>query len=618
MCGIAGGVIGSVDPRGPVAGALLDSIRWRGRDEEGVWTDGRHALLVHSRLSIIDLGGGHQPMLDASGALVIVFNGEIYNHLELRSRYQRLGAVFRTGSDTEVLLEGFRLKGEAVLHDLVGMFAFAIWNTEDKELFLARDRLGTKPLHWFQHGDNFWFASTLLAFQGLPGWSGRISANCMRFYGALGSFPLDRTIYADGRTLPPGCCARISPGTGLRVSRYWHPDFSRKVEGSLDETLEEYRQILAEAVRIRLRADVPIALTFSGGVDSGSIAAVAARELGVRLRCFTVDHHSEDEPSSDHALARAVADDLGLDWEFIEFDYRRRLLPELDEVLKVLDQPCSQLAIVYSAALYRTIKPHASVVLSGNGADELFLGYEGNETLRGKDEEGRPRPPGWRERLRQFIRGQARAVPDLADYQCAYVAASLVDEPGDVAPEELLQQVGDDIRAAGIVNHCDLYSFMALRYFACDGNLRLPDVAGMLAQVEVRSPFLDHRMVEFAARLPSHLKVGDAADPSRNKLLPKVLYERLVPRERVWLRKSGMGSNIHFGPRFAHDPAYLTSLREALRSLEAAGLDAAPFVAAHESFIKDVAAGVRYPATAGVLMSGFTLGRWLLQHRPKC
>jgi asparagine synthase (glutamine-hydrolysing) len=611
MCGIAGGLLVNVAPCSRISDTLLDSIRWRGRDGEGRWTDGQRILLVHSRLSIIDHTGGGQPMRDGSGDLVIVFNGEIYNHVELRKRYEALGVIFRTGSDTEVLLAGFRLFGESVLNDLIGMFAFAIWDTRNESLFLARDRIGKKPLYWYRHGQDFWFSSTLLSFRDLPGWTDRVSSNCIRFYGAVGSFPLDRSVYLDGRALPPGCSAWVSVGSEPRVKRYWHMDFSRKAATSLEQAMDEYQDLLGDSIRIRLRADVPVGLTFSGGVDSGSIAAVAAQQLGVSLRCFTVDHHTDAEPSSDYSLARSVAADLGLDWEFVQFDYRSRLLPELDEILRLVDQPCSQLAIVYSASLYRAIKPHASVVLSGNGADELFLGYEGNETLRGMDEATRSSPAGWRSRIRQLIRRDHVRSQDLADYQCAYVAASLAKEPGDVDPEELLEQLAEDIRAAGIVHHCDLYSFMSLRYFACDGNLRLPDIAGMLAQVEVRSPFLDHRMVEFAARLPSSLKVGDVKDASRNKLLPKVFYERLVPAERVWLRKSGMGSNIHFGNRFADDPAYLSSFSEALQSIEAAGLRSSAFAAAHEAFVRDVEAGIQYPASAGTMMSGFMLGRWL-------
>lgn len=280
MCGIAGYVGAQTGDNSLLDDRMATAIRFRGRDAEGNWGEPGFVQLFHSRLKIVDPVSGAQPMQDDANRFVIVFNGEIYNYSQLRANYEKLGARFRTRSDTEILLAGYRLKGSDMLKELVGMFAFAIWDRERRTLFLARDHLGKKPLYWYAHADTFFFASTLDAFVNAPGWDGELSRTCLDFYSAVGSFPRGFTAFKRGRELPPGCYAIVRSGKPPVVDRYWQVKFGNERKQDLATAQEEYEAILTNAIKIRLPIDMPAALTFSGGVDSGTIAAIAARKLG--------------------------------------------------------------------------------------------------------------------------------------------------------------------------------------------------------------------------------------------------------------------------------------------------------------------------------------------------
>jgi asparagine synthase (glutamine-hydrolysing) len=616
MCGIAGyvGTDTRALPEGVFA-SMHEAIRWRGLDDSGQWRDGKNVVLLHSRLSIIDLASGDQPMQDISGRLAIILNGEIYNYVELRAEYEKQGARFRTQSDTEVILEGYKLKGPAVVRDLLGMFAFAIWNKDLKEMFLARDPVGKKPLYWFQFNESFFFSSTLDAFSTIPGWSGKLSRINLDFYSSVGSFPPGLTAFMQGRSLPPGCHATVRAGKAPVIERYWRLDFGTKSNASLNGAIEEYEAILTDAVRIRLRADVPVALTFSGGVDSGTIAAIATRRLGTRLKCFTIDYHTDDDPSDETIIARRMAGHLGLDWQFIPFDYRTELIPALETALEVVDQPCNHIAISYSQRLYEAVRPHAKVVLSGNGADELFLGYDGNEELRARDLANQIGMLGrLRRKLKRMMRSNMR-TRELAAYQCEYVRANLGTYTGEPAPDEIVASLRSEIEAAGMTSHVDLYTFMSLAFYTCDANFRLPDIAGLRAQVEVRSPFLDHRMIEFAARLPAEFKIGSPTDARQNKFLPKEYYRRHAPEDVALARKKGMGWNLRYDDGFVMDPGLTSAYEDSLQAIAAVGLNEERYRAAWNDFISSKKAGIRYPASAGVMIAGFMLGRWIVRRQ---
>lgn len=623
MCGIAGYISGSSIASVPETArqTLRDAILFRGRDASGEWSDGRNAHLFHTRLSIIDLNTGDQPMWDSSGRFVIVYNGEIYNYRELRESYRRAGARFRTESDTEVILEGFRLKGQSVCADLNGMFAFAIWDTQEKRLFLARDRLGKKPLFWSVLNGTFCFASTLDAFENVPGWRSSVNVGATFFYDLTGTWPRGGTIYDQAWSLPPACHAIVQLDRDLEpvVARYWQIDFRGKSRRRLPELLEEYEALLSDSIAIRLRSDVPVALTFSGGVDSGTIAAIAAQRLGTALACYTVDYHTDSDPSEETAIAEAVARHLGLSWNYVHFDYHADLLKEFAESYRVYDQPCQQMALTYSSRLYKAIKPYATVVLSGNGADELFTGYIGDEKVRLK---------GWGVEATRWLRPMASRLPRLPAFlrmslPDAYAEGLIARARSAGADREATELFASAARALAAEAHecgaesaLDLKMLVALGYSGADSNFRIPDISGLAAQVEVRSPFLDYRLVEYSAQLPHRYKVGNAFSAGKNKYLPKRYYERYVPSDIVWSRKKGMGWNLRWDRSIANDASFTPTFERAWGAMDRLGMATGHFRAAWKGYVEDVRQGVEFSRHAGVMMNGLMLGSWLSQ-RPR-
>jgi asparagine synthase (glutamine-hydrolysing) len=616
MCGIAGLVGPKLDGVVPEAsGSLCDAILFRGRDEQGEWTDGRNAFLCQARLAIVDVEHGQQPMHSADGRLTLVFAGEIYNHVELRRAYEAEGARFQTRCDTEVVLEGYRLRGPAVCEELNGMFAIAIWDAETRELFLARDRLGKKPLYWWATSRLFAFSSTLDAFTTLPGWRGTVSRASALLYGMVGAFPADRTVYEGAWSLPPASWLSVRPGESVQgPTRYWWPDFRTKATASLAELEEQYEELLVDATRIRLRSDVPTVLSFSGGVDSGSIAWACARRLNTPLRCFTIDHHTEDESSDETLVAKAAARHLGLPWEHIPFDYRRDILADLPDAYAFYDEPCSQLPLVYADHLYRQMKEHATVVLSGNGGDELFTGYIGDEGVRRRDLVAsalRPLRPVFRRIARspsllrmtapdgfeQWLRRQARERT-----QDAETLRSLDDTAARLA---------DDARASGVKTWLDMQMLASMMWGNRDGNFRLADISGLAAQVEVRSPFFDYRMVEFAAALPHRYKVGRLTTAAGSKFLPRRRYAQMMPAEVANAPKRGMGANIRWDRSIAEEPGFEPKFADAYDAVEAAGLDDGTSRRAWHAYRAALGSGADASPYTGAMMTGFMLGAWL-------
>ena len=619
MCGIAGVISTELPLWDAVNTPMAPSIRYRGRDGEGRWSDGRHALLFHSRLAIIALDDGAQPMTDSSGRYTIVFNGEIYNYVELREAYRRMGALFRTASDTEVILEGYKLKGTAVCNDLNGMFAFAIWDNRDRKLFLARDRLGKKPLYWTLLKGSFFFSSSIDAFVGLPGWSGRLMPSALALYARLGCFPDHLTVYEQVRSLPPGHHAVIGVGaSSVSVEKYWSLRFPERRIANFSEAAEQYELLLTDAVKIRLRADVPVSMTFSGGVDSGTIAAIAAKRLNAQIQCYTLDYDTESDRSEETQIARLVANRLGLQWNYIHYDYHYDLLTDVTDAFRTVDQPCSQMAMAYSLRLYRAMRPHAKVVLSGGGADESFTGYVGNEALYQRDQlEKRKRwlavmlqrvvPGGTGARLSRLFDTSAKMIVSQVDYLRGGLDGCAPDDAAVSHVESLAQEIID----AGVNTHLDLSQFMSVRYFGAAANFILPDVIGLRAQVEVRSPFLDHRVVEFAAGLSGALKVADGHDPLSVKFLPRKVYAQYVGEDVAWASKKGMAMNVRFYEAFVRDQQFREVAELAFSRLADAGLDAERPRRAWTAFINDIRQGVTSSTHAGVAMSGLMLGLWL-------
>ncbi|MDC1387047.1 asparagine synthase (glutamine-hydrolyzing) [Candidatus Thioglobus sp.] len=612
MCGIAGVISwNGFKLDGDSVSGMLNAIRYRGKDDVGQWEE-EGALLLHSRLTIIDKFSGSQPMIDSSDGYIIVFNGEIYNYLELREEYKKLGAVFNTSSDTEVILEGFKLKGESVCQDLNGMFAFAILDKNKRKLFIARDRIGKKPFFWTIHKGAFCFASSINAFKNIKGWKADYAIEALGAYGVFGSFPEHTSAYKNVNSLPPACHASLdfrSPKP--QIKKYWNMSFHEKSTSKFNDLLSEYEDVLSDSIKIRLRSDVPIGLTFSGGVDSGTIAAICVNKLKFDINCYSIDAHSKSNPSDDVLTAERAAKHLGLSWKHIHYE-KSRLLDDLDNAYKYYDQPCSQIPMAFTHKLYESIKPHATVVLTGNGADELFTGYIGDEKTRLK---------GLVLSSLSWLRPFFNNFKGVSDYLKKplpiafgeHLKYKIYDVTGN--RNEFTEAVIDDLISeaieVGAVSALDLKMFMSIKYRASESNYRVSDISGLASQVEVRTPYLDYNVVDFAARLPDKYKVKSLFSSSKNKFLPKYYYMCHVPKNIAFSKKKGMGWNIHFNNEMANHNGFEYKITNALKVLNDYSISSSIYEKAwlrHKSAIQK---GKINSNDAHLVINGMMLGLWL-------
>jgi asparagine synthase (glutamine-hydrolysing) len=536
MCGIAGIVdlAGQSTPRETVIVQMTEAQRHRGPDGAGV------VLLPglgfgHRRLAVIDLAGGAQPMADASGNVLITFNGEIYNFADLRGELEALGHRFRTRSDTEVLLEGWRAWGTGVLHRLNGMFAFALWDEAAETLFLARDRLGEKPLYYGHDSQSrMVFASELQGI--LPALDGTppLDPEGLADYLAFGYVPDPRSIWRGVRKLPPAHYLLVRRrGSPAEPVRYWRPDFTPRHAGSQDDLAVELLDRLATAVQRRLIADVPLGAFLSGGVDSGGVVALMAR-AGVRpvVTCSLGFREPEfDESSAAADLARRLGTD----------HHTETVGPDacamLDQLAAAMGEPFADASALPNYLVATLARSCVTVALSGDGGDELFAGYRRYGFHR-REEQVKALLP---EALRAVLFGTAarwypkldwapRSLRAKATLEAmatgsaqGYLRSVTVLPPGDrtrLLAARLVLDLGGYDPASTIARHLadagtddpvaraqyvDLMTWLPGRM------LVKVDRTSMAHGLEVRPPMLDHELVEWAAGLPTAVKIADGS-----------------------------------------------------------------------------------------------------------
>lgn len=559
MCGIAGLIDGAgLDGATPARmEAALQRLHPRGPDGQGSWSDGRCAL-GHTRLAIIDLSpAGAQPML--RDGLAITFNGEIYNHAALRAELERLGHRFQSRSDTEVLLLGWRQWGAALLPRLHGMFAFAIWDAETGEAVLVRDRLGKKPLCWRADGRRLTFSSDLIALRRLSPGGESIDPEAVRLLFSLRYIPEPWTILTQVRKLPAGHLLRFNAATGaIAVQRWWDGPRARQPMFTVaGEAAAALRQTFDAAVQDRLVADVPVGAFLSGGIDSACVVASMVAQ-GHKVRSYTVGFTDGGAYYEERPAARRVADHLGLDHTEVEID-GATARDAIDAVLAGCDEPFADSSALPQFLLARETRRHVTVALSGDGADEVFGGYR---KYRGEIFAG---AYGRLPRLlrRGLIAPLLNALPERKDNRLleAVRRARRFAAHADKSPVErqagwmrlldegelgaLLGSAGNGITVEALV--------AAARAEAAPGDavnamlhadIRLGLVGDMLAKVdrmtmanslEVRCPFLDHRVVECAAAMPGGFKL----DRSRSKIILRDAFGDRLPSEVFTLPKKG-------------------------------------------------------------------------------
>ena len=556
MCGIVGLASQDHSVDRELLRAMAACLRHRGPDGEGDWRSPDGCVgLAHRRLAIIDLSpAGSQPMSDAAGQLCIIFNGEIYNYLELRRELEAKGHFFRTASDTEVILEAYRAWGTDCLSRLNGMFAFGLFDSQARRLFLARDRAGEKPLFYRHTPGRLVFASELKALMADPTFPRRLDLESLDFYLAYGYVPGERCILQGVHKLGPAQALIYEPDSDhLAAWRYWDlPDPAPERSTSLNEWREELDGLLEDAVRLRLIADVPVGILLSGGLDSSLVTAMAARASVKPVKTFTISfpgHGALDEGP----YARLVAEHFGTD--HLEMAAEPASVALLPELARQYDEPLADHALVPTYLVSRLIRPQAKVALGGDGGDELFGGYPhysfllrhqrwrraipgAVRTLVGRGA-GRFLPLG--QRGRHHLMGFAQDVPwSIAHINLFFDQRSRQRLLAPVPRQGLRLDTRPESYKAGLCVPGQSILQQATRVDLAttlvDAYLVKVDRASMLNSLEIRAPFLDHRLMELAfGRLPDELRATSHA----RKMLLRHLARRLLPDGCDLTRKQG-------------------------------------------------------------------------------
>ena len=567
MCGICG--IVHFDRSKPVDRPVLermsDKLAHRGPDEGGYFLDG-HAGIAHRRLSIVDLAGGKQPIFNEDHSAAIVFNGEIYNHGDLTTKLVAQGHTFRTRSDTEAILHCYEQYGSQCVQQLRGMFAFAIWDRRQQLLFLVRDRLGIKPVYFYKGESFFAFASEIKALLELPSVPRELDMEAFQWYFSLRYVPGPRTMFKNIFKLQPGHMMVLHEGR-LHLKKYWDLPQQSSPRRHFSDYLEEFEQLLEESVRLRLMAEVPLGIFLSGGLDSSSILAVMSKVTGgERIKTFSVGYEAgspEEEQSNEFYYAGMAAKAFGA--EHHEFRVRAKDFGDfLPELVWHLDEPLADPSCIPLYFISKLARNHITVVLSGEGADEILGGYGIYKRMLALERACRllsPLPALLAPWLARQIPGEAhRSYLQMAGLplESRYRGVSRGFRP------ELRKQLlrGFDSNGSGsgldeIFRSCfqhtrgrvplDQMLYTDTKVWLPDDILLKADKMTMANGLELRVPFLDHTLVEFCAGLPPKLKLNGQwgkfllREAMREKL-PRPILQRSkkgfpVPTSR-WLRSS--------------------------------------------------------------------------------
>ena len=561
MCGIAGYWARRGDPSPWLAdlAASVESLRRRGPDDNGVWVrPGGRVGMGHTRLSILDLSPlGHQPMRSADGSLTMVFNGEIYNFAVVRAELEARGHRFRSSGDSEVLLAALQEWGVNAVDRFVGMFAIAVWNERERRLMLLRDRLGVKPLYYAWDGERFWFGSELKALRAFRAWPARIDRDAVGEYLQYGYISAPRSIYENVRKLEPGHWLEVGEVGEPRAWRYWSlaeaPSFTED-EATLERRLED---LLIDACRHRMVSDVPVGVFLSGGLDSSLVTALLQHYGGGEVRTFTIGF---DDPRYDESpWARKVARHLGTR-HTDAIVTARDMRGVLEQWAELFDEPFGDQSGVPTYLVAKMARENVKVALSADGGDELFSGYSHYGVVLERERSLRRVPYAVRAAiarlpLRALTSRASRLVPRASSHRIRrdvlerleklHVLFPALDRATiyDLAmsfwtPWDIASLLGHECEPRERVVAGDFADQMArcdVRHYLPDDILVKVDRTTMAAGLEGRDPLLDHRLAEFAFRLPGAMKRGSLGT---KHLMRKVLY-RYVPRELIERPKQG-------------------------------------------------------------------------------
>jgi len=580
MCGIAG--IHDIQGyrRQPslaqAIGAMCDAIVHRGPDDSGVHVETDIAIGMR-RLSIIDVAGGKQPISNEDETVWIVFNGEIYNHLELRHQLKKQGHRFKTRTDTETILHLYEEEGVDCLRKLRGMFAFAIWDSRREELFLARDRLGIKPCFWTMTGSTFAFGSEIKSLLTLPWVDRQIDWNGFDAFFAYTYIPAPLTIYQQINKLPPAHYILVSRA-GVREHRYWDLSFGNKFPADEREVGERFLALLDDAVSMRLMSEVPLGAFLSGGVDSGMIVALMSRNMQDQVRTFNITFGgNKGDFLDERPFAREIASRY--DCRHLEIEVLPRIDQAITSAIRAFDEPFADDGLIPTFHICEAAKDHVTVILTGLGGDENFAGYERylgfwlsryleRVPVLLRDKIIRPLIMSLREQkgghykinhIKRFVAGSGR--PAGSRYQ-SYIQTMPAEQRKELYSPEIAKKIDFNlVESLGRLHFerlqegdiLDRALYQDLNMYLADDILALSDRVGMLHSLELRVPFVDHKVVEFCARIPSRLKIRHLQKKyllcraGRQLLPPSVLNHRkqgFCAPMAAWLRND-LAGKIH-------------------------------------------------------------------------
>ncbi|MEO8391393.1 MAG: asparagine synthase (glutamine-hydrolyzing) [Chloroflexota bacterium] len=535
-----------------ILGDMLQAIRHRGPDDEGTYFDGNLAFGMR-RLSIIDLSGGQQPMYNEDGSIVVVYNGEIYNFQALADDLKRRGHVFKSVCDTEVLVHLYEEYGVDCVTHLRGMFGFAIWDSHYRRLLIARDHLGVKPMYYTQRDHRLVFGSEIKALLQHPDVHAALNLEGLSEFLSLRYVPAPQTMFEGIFALPPGHLL-LCDENGITVQPYWdvvyNTDQPQHTEAEYTERLES---LLDESVKMQLMSDVPFGAFLSGGIDSSTIVALMSRHLNTPVKTFSVGFKGEGEELSELPYARMVAEQYQTDHHEVLLE-AHDLIDLSEKIVWHLDQPIGDQATMANYMVARLASQHVKMVLTGEGGDELFGGY-----ARYAGERFSPLFKNIPSPLRSLALDTAGRIPGLRK---AKIGLYALCQPGEAArlsnwfplfnrtqkqallSDELIRTIDADcseevfaqqLQRTNAKDPLSRMLYVDTKLWLPDDLLARGDKTSMATSLEARVPLLDYKLVEFAATVPSHLKVKGMA----RKYLLKQVSAKMLPKEIIHRKKQG-------------------------------------------------------------------------------
>ena len=570
MCGIVGFITPKANdiPDYGMLRRMRESLSHRGPDDRGEYIrpiddGGPFIFLGHRRLSILDVGGGHQPLSNEDGTVWVVFNGEIYNFRELREELQARGHAFQTHSDTEVIAHAYEEYKEECFKHFNGMFAIGIWDELHHRLILARDRLGKKPLYYCLTNETLIFASELKAILTYPNFSRKIDPLSLMKYLFYEFIPSPHTIFDEARKLPSGSYL-IWQKRKIEVKEYWSPFHLERMGENISESEAELRmmELLKHSVKSRLISDVPLGVFLSGGIDSSAITALAQNEVSGKLKTFSIGF---EDPSFDESkYASQVSQFLGTE------HYEQQMTPSdllhiVPNLPDILDEPMADASILPTYLLSKFTREHVTVALGGDGGDELFAGYptylahkfaiQYERFLRNLHPViqffGNLLPVSDNNisfdfKVKKFLSGIR--YPDSIRNSVWLGSFSFPDIENVVSPEikiqfnpiRLVEEISSHEKGFPLKDRTTLLQYLDLKLYLQESILVKVDRASMACSLEIRAPFLDYELVEFVMGLPSELKLKGFT----SKYVLKKAMETLLPKEVIHRKKKGFGVPI--------------------------------------------------------------------------